>query len=69
MFALFLQTVYAFEKLLAGFNWYESVVNLTTLSRDAADDVTLVHTASSTFLRSQLKLFDYFCVYDTILAT
>ena len=40
MFALFLQTVYAIEKLLAGFKWYESVVNLTVLSRDAADDVT-----------------------------
>ena len=37
------------------------VVNLTALSRDAADDVTLVHTASSTFLHSQLKLFDYLC--------
>ena len=53
--ALFLQTVYAIEKLLAGFlcatrNWYESFLNLTALSRDAADDVTWVHTASSTFL-------------------
>ena len=54
--ALFLQTIYAIEKLLTGFNvqpiiqfnciewnWYESVINLTALSRDAADDVTLVH--------------------------
>ena len=32
--------------------WYESVVNLTLLSRDAADDVTWVHTVSSTFLHS-----------------
>ena len=38
---------------------YESVVNLTALSRDAADDLTWVHTVSSTFLNSQLKLFDY----------
>ena len=60
-FLLFLQTVYAIEKLLAGFNWYESVVNLTALSRDAADDVTW-DMAFSTFLHSQLKLFDYFCV-------
>ena len=55
MFALFLQTVYAIEKLLAGLNVqpinYESVVNLTTLSLYPADDVTLVHTSSSTFLR------------------
>ena len=51
-FALFLQTVYAIEKLLAGFNWYESVVNLTSLSRDPADDATWVHTAFSTFLHS-----------------
>ena len=45
IFALFLQTVYANEKLLAGFkcetqNWYESVFNLTALSRNLADDVT-----------------------------
>ena len=33
------------------------LVNLTALSRDAADDVTLVHTASSNFLHTQLKLF------------
>ena len=31
---------------------YESVVNLTALSRYAADDATWVHTASSTFLHS-----------------
>ena len=45
------------KSFLAGFNvqtqnWYESVVNLTALSRDAADDVTWVHTTSSTFLHS-----------------
>ena len=33
-------------------NWNESVVNLTALSRDAADDATWVHTASSTCLHS-----------------
>ena len=34
-------------------NWYESVVNLTALSRArrCADDVTWVHTAFSTFLQ------------------
>ena len=56
IFALFLQTVYAIEKLLADFNvqpnWYEWVVNLTAISRDTADDTTWVHTASSTFLHS-----------------
>ena len=57
IFALFLQTVHVIEKLLACFNvqprnWYEPVVNLTALSRDAADDVKWVHTASSTFLLS-----------------
>ena len=57
-----MQTVYAIEKLLAGFNGYESIDNLTALSLDAADDVTWVHTASITFLLSQLKLFVYFCV-------
>ena len=41
---------------------YKSVVNLTALSRDAADDVTWVHTASNIFLHSQLKRFDYVCV-------
>ena len=56
-FCTFLQTVYAIEKLLAGFNVQTiigmiSVVNLTALSRDAADDVTWVHTVSSTFLHS-----------------
>ena len=52
-------------------NWYESVVNLSALSLDAADDVTWVHTASSTFLYSKMKLSGYFLclncgVYDTI---
>ena len=61
------------KKLLAGFNVQPRVVNLTTLSRGAADDVAWAHTASSTFLHSQLKLFDYFLclncgVYDTISA-
>ena len=51
-FALFLQTVYAIEKLLAGLTVQPKVVNLTALSRDAADDVTWVHTACSTFLHS-----------------
>ena len=36
IFALFLQTVYAIEKLLVGFNatqiWYDSVINLTAFS-------------------------------------
>ena len=45
-----------------------SALDLTSLSRDAADDATWVHTSSSTFLQSQLKLF--LClncaVYDTI---
>ena len=40
--------------------WYESFVNVTARSRDAADDVTWVHTASSIFPHSQLKLSDYF---------
>ena len=40
----------------------ESVVNLTALSREVADDVTWAHTPPSAFLHSQLKLFDYFCV-------
>ena len=43
-------------------HWYELVVTLTAISRDAADDVTWVHTASSAFLHSRLKLFDYLCV-------
>ena len=56
-FALFMQTVYAIEKSLAGFNvqprnGMNSVINLTALSRDTADDVTWVHTTSSTFLHS-----------------
>ena len=54
----------------ATLNWYESVVNLTALKRDAVDDVTLANTASSIILQSQLKLFDFFCLncgkYDTI---
>ena len=41
-------------------NWYESVIDLIALTREGADDVTWVHTASSTFLHSQMKLFDYF---------
>ena len=56
IFALFLQTLYAIESYLQVYcatqNWYESVVNLAALSRDAADDITWVHTASSTFLHS-----------------
>ena len=48
IFALILRAVYVTEKLLAGLkyatqDWYESVVNLTALTRDAADDVTWVH--------------------------
>ena len=62
-FAIFLQNVNAIEKLHPGFNvltqnWYESVDNLTALSRDAADDVIWVHTASSTFLQNSMKLSD-----------
>ena len=41
IFALFLQTLYAIEKLLGGFN-----------VRDAVDDVTWVHTTSNIFLHS-----------------
>ena len=41
---------------------FESVVNLIALSHNAADDVTCIHTSSSTFLHSQLKFFDDFCV-------
>ena len=62
IFALFLETVYTIEKLLAGFNVQRRNVNVTALSRDAADDVTWVLTAFSYFLHSQLKGFDYFCV-------
>ena len=68
-FALFLQTVYAIEKLLADFKVQPRIgINqsliliVLQLSRDAANDVTWVHTASSTFLHSQLQLFDYFSV-------
>ena len=43
---------------------------MTALSRDAADDVTWVHAAFSTFLHSQLKLLIILrlngAVYDTI---
>ena len=61
IFTLFLQTVYAIEKLLAGFNMQPGIGNWVLL-RDAADDVTWVPPASSTFLHSQLKLLDYFYV-------
>ena len=59
IFALFLLTVYAIEKLLAGFNvqprigMNQSLIwlhYLAALSRDAADNVTWVHTASINFL-------------------
>ena len=52
--SLFLQTVYAIEKILAGLNVHvnESVFNLTAESRYAADDVTWKHTAFSTFLHN-----------------
>ena len=65
--ALFLQTVYAIEKLLTGFN-----VQWIRRLDCTADDVTWVHRASNTFLHSQLKLFDYCLncgVYDIISAT
>ena len=41
-------------------NWYASVVNLTALKRDDADDVTWEHAASSNILQSQLKLLIIF---------
>ena len=45
---------------------YESVVNLTALSRDAADDITWAHTASSTFLLSKMKPFLFLCLNDGV---
>ena len=47
IFALFLQTVMRL-KLLAGFNVQPRIDMNQSLSRDAADDVTWVHAASST---------------------
>ena len=46
----------SFEKVTFFLQYEILVVNLT------ANDVTGVHTAPSTFLHSQLKFFDYFCV-------
>ena len=61
IFALFLQIVYAIEKLLAGFIVQPRIDMMTALSWDASDDVLWVHTASSIFLHSQLKLLIIFC--------
>ena len=73
IFAFFLQTVYAIEKLVAKFDWYESVVNLTALSRDAADDVTWYIQHPVPFCAVSLCFLTIFLclncgVYDTISA-